>query len=261
MYGLPQAVRIANDRLFKHLAADGYTQSEHTPGLLRHSTCDITFALVVDDFGVEYAGRENAQHFINVLKKLYEITTNWKGDKFLGLTIQWDYEARTCNISMPGHIKKALQRFAIPPTTRAQHAPHAWSKPVYGQMQQPAHHSPSTTLLPLTLLSAVDSKKSSGPCSTMAGPLIQRFSLCWALLRWPKPKAPRQPPTPANNYSIIAPPILTPLSASTRASCAYISTAMPHTCQNQKHGPAWAAFSTSATNPPRRRHLAPRVRR
>jgi hypothetical protein len=37
---------------------------------------------------------------------------------------------------MPGYIRKALQRFAIPPTTRAQHAPHAWAKPVYGQQQQ-----------------------------------------------------------------------------------------------------------------------------
>jgi hypothetical protein len=47
---------------------------------------------------------------------------------------------------MPGYIKKALQRFAIPPTTRAQHAPHAWSKPVYGQTQQltkPIDNSPA----------------------------------------------------------------------------------------------------------------------
>jgi hypothetical protein len=47
---------------------------------------------------------------------------------------------------MPGYIKKALQRFAIPPTTRAQHAPHVWSKPVYGQTQQltkPIDNSPA----------------------------------------------------------------------------------------------------------------------
>jgi hypothetical protein len=47
---------------------------------------------------------------------------------------------------MPGYIKKALQCFAIPPTTRTQHAPHAWSKPVYGQTQQltkPIDNSPA----------------------------------------------------------------------------------------------------------------------
>jgi hypothetical protein len=70
MYGLPQAGRIANNRHVKRLAADGYTQSEHTPGLFRHATRDITFALVIDDFGVKYVGRENAQHLIDVLKKL-----------------------------------------------------------------------------------------------------------------------------------------------------------------------------------------------
>jgi hypothetical protein len=68
MHGLPQAGRIANDRLVKHLAADGYTQSKHTPGLFRHEMRDITFALVIGDFGVKYAGRKNAQHLINNLR-------------------------------------------------------------------------------------------------------------------------------------------------------------------------------------------------
>jgi hypothetical protein len=51
-----------------------------------------------------------------------------------------------CNISMPGYMKKALQRFAILPSTWAQHAPHAWTKPVFGQQQQltkPIHNSPA----------------------------------------------------------------------------------------------------------------------
>jgi hypothetical protein len=71
MYGLPQAGRIAKDCLVKHLAADGYTQSKHPPGLFRHKTHNITFALIVVDFGVQYAGLNNAQHLIDVLKKLY----------------------------------------------------------------------------------------------------------------------------------------------------------------------------------------------
>ena len=117
MYGLPHAGRIANECLVKHLAADGYTQSGHTPGLFRHEMRNITFALAVDDFGVKCVGQENADHLITVLKKLYEITSNWKGNKFLGLTINWDYGQKTCDISMPGYIKKAFQCFAIPLTT------------------------------------------------------------------------------------------------------------------------------------------------
>lgn len=75
MYGLPQAGLIANDRLVKHLAANQYIQNEHTLGLLYCESRNITFALIVDDFGVKYICRDNAQHLIDVLKKWYEITS------------------------------------------------------------------------------------------------------------------------------------------------------------------------------------------
>jgi hypothetical protein len=105
MYDLPQASRIGNDCLVKHLAADGYTQSKHPPGLFQHETRNISFALVVNDFGWKHVGQGNAQHLIDILIKVYKITTYWKGDDFLELTIQLDYKAWTCNISMPGYIK------------------------------------------------------------------------------------------------------------------------------------------------------------
>jgi hypothetical protein len=62
MYGLPQAGKIANDRLIKHLAKHGYEQAQHTHGLFTHKTNGGVFTLVVDDFGVKYVGRENAEH-------------------------------------------------------------------------------------------------------------------------------------------------------------------------------------------------------
>jgi hypothetical protein len=136
MYGLPQAGRLANDKLVAHLAKHGYHQAPNTPGLFRHETRNITFVLVVDDFGVKYVGKENADHLINTLKELYTITENWKGDEFLGFTIRWNYDKRTVGISMPGYIKRALQRFGIKPPNRPQDAPHAWTKPVYGKHPQ-----------------------------------------------------------------------------------------------------------------------------
>ena len=80
MYGLPQAGRLANDKLVAHLAKNGYHQAKQTPGLFRHETRNITFVLVVDDFGVKYVGKENAEHLVKTLQELYTITTNWKGD-------------------------------------------------------------------------------------------------------------------------------------------------------------------------------------
>jgi hypothetical protein len=147
MYGLPQAGRIANDRLVLHLTKHGYHQAKHTHGLFSHHTRDIAFSLVVDDFGVQYVHAADAQHLVDTLASLYEITTDWTGSKYLGLTLEWDYSARTLDISMPGYIAKALQRFSHPPPTRPQHSPHAWSRPDYGATTQYASPPDGTPLM------------------------------------------------------------------------------------------------------------------
>ena len=74
MYGLPQAGRIAIGALVLHLAKDGYHQSKMFPGLFHHELRPISFCLVVDDFGIKYVGKENAEHLINTLKSKYTIT-------------------------------------------------------------------------------------------------------------------------------------------------------------------------------------------
>jgi hypothetical protein len=53
MYGLPQANIRANQLLEKHLATKGYYQCQHTPGLWCHVWQNITFCLVLDDFGIK----------------------------------------------------------------------------------------------------------------------------------------------------------------------------------------------------------------
>ena len=52
MYGLPQAGKLSQTRLIRHLSTHGYIQCPNTPCLFRHVTRDIMFSLVVDDFGV-----------------------------------------------------------------------------------------------------------------------------------------------------------------------------------------------------------------
>ena len=68
--GLKQAVRIANKRLTKHLQNHGYAPCPCTPALWRHNTLPIVFTLVVDNFGVKYTSKHNADHIINVLRAL-----------------------------------------------------------------------------------------------------------------------------------------------------------------------------------------------
>jgi hypothetical protein len=148
MYGLPQAGIIANKRLVKHLKEHKYEQMPQTPGVFRHTTRPITFSLVVDDFGVKYVGQEHAQHLIDTLQLLYTITIDWTGAKYVGLTITWDYENGTVDISMPGYVERALTRFQHQPSQRPQHAPHAWIPPSYGTKQQLTPPPDSSPLLP-----------------------------------------------------------------------------------------------------------------
>ena len=53
IYGLPQAVFLANKLLKKRLAPSVYYEMPHTPGLWKHVYRPIAFTLVVDDFGVK----------------------------------------------------------------------------------------------------------------------------------------------------------------------------------------------------------------
>ena len=111
MYGLPCAGLIAQQLLAKRLEKHGYHQSETTPGFWRHNTRPICFTLLVDDFGVKYVGEEHANHLISILKEFYEVAEDWKGSKYAGLTLDWDYAGRRVHLSMPGYVKEALVRF------------------------------------------------------------------------------------------------------------------------------------------------------
>ena len=110
IYGLPQAGKLANDFLKKKLAPHGYFEVKHTPGLWKHISRPIQFTLVVDDFGVKYTQRQDTEHLLVILEKEFTaVSTYWDGDLYCGITLEWNYEERWLDISMPGYIKKVLQ--------------------------------------------------------------------------------------------------------------------------------------------------------
>lgn len=114
IYGLPQAGRLAQDRLVAHLRAHGYVPAPNTPALFRHETRNISFVLVVDDFGVKYTSQEDADHLIATLTELYTIKVDWTGHRFVGFNIAYDKPNRKITLSMPQYIPNALKRFGIP---------------------------------------------------------------------------------------------------------------------------------------------------
>jgi len=81
VWGLPQVGILANKLLRKWLKPHGYYECVNTPGLWWHATQPITFSLVVNDFGVKYAGKEHADNLISCLKmETYKLTKDWVGD-------------------------------------------------------------------------------------------------------------------------------------------------------------------------------------
>jgi hypothetical protein len=149
MYGLPQAGKIAQDQLIANLAPYGYKPVKRTPGLWRHITKPTKFTLVVDDFGVKYEGVEDANHLINAIKANYKCTVDWTGALYCGITLKWDYDNQTVDLSMPGYVQSALVRFQHPDPYRPEYAPHQWTAPVFGS-SKPQLATPTDTaeLLP-----------------------------------------------------------------------------------------------------------------
>jgi hypothetical protein len=136
MYGLKEAAILAYDQLVAHLAPSGYYPVEHTPGLWRHLTRRTTFTLAVDDFGIKYFCKADADHLFASLATKYELTKDWTGSQYLGFQLDWHYDQGYVDLSMPGYVTKALATLQHPSPSTMQDAPHVWTVPVYGQKTQ-----------------------------------------------------------------------------------------------------------------------------
>ena len=136
MYGLPQAGIIAQDLLAERLAKHGYHQSKIVPGLWTHNTRPTTFTLVVDDFAIKVMSTDDENHLINVLKKDYVITVDREATKYIGLTIEWDYDNGKVHIHMPGYLDKAMTRFKHQIPLKIQNSPHRHIDIKYGAKKQ-----------------------------------------------------------------------------------------------------------------------------
>jgi hypothetical protein len=76
----------------KCLKPFGYYPARHTPGLWLHNKKPTAFSLVVDDFAVKYVTKSDANHLRDALLQHYEITTDWEGTVYSGITLDWDYK-------------------------------------------------------------------------------------------------------------------------------------------------------------------------
>ena len=91
MYGLKQAAILAYQQLKQHLAPHGYYPIPNTVGMWKHTTRSIQFCLCVDDFGVKYTRKEDANHLLEKLKMKYNMTCDLSGTSYCGLILKWNY--------------------------------------------------------------------------------------------------------------------------------------------------------------------------
>ena len=48
---------------------------------------------------------------MNVLKQHYNVTKDWAGKQYIGITLNWSYDKRQVHLFMPDYVKKALIQF------------------------------------------------------------------------------------------------------------------------------------------------------
>ena len=70
------------------------------------------------------------------MKKDFTISEDWTGALYWGITLKWDYENRILDFSMPGYIKKVLQRYKHEKPRKLQHSPYPVAQMMYGKTAQ-----------------------------------------------------------------------------------------------------------------------------
>ena len=94
---------------------------------------------MVDDFGVRYGSKDDADFLIAVLQlKGYELTLKWDGNTYLGMSVTFDRANKTVSLAMPDYITKMLTRFRphyLNPGHRAAKTPGIYIPPKYGQQE------------------------------------------------------------------------------------------------------------------------------
>ena len=81
---------------------------------------------MVDDFGISYRNKKDIGHLISEIQAKYEVTQNWTGGLYYGITLKWDYTYRQLDISITGYVKDTLHKFRHLTPTIPHQSTHQW---------------------------------------------------------------------------------------------------------------------------------------
>jgi hypothetical protein len=146
MYGLPQAGILANKGLQDPLAEFDYYKAATTPRLWRHRWRPVMFALIVNNFAIQYVGNAHLDNLYQALKKHYKVSEKIDGTRFAIMTLKWNYSPihakQSCCLSIPGYIFNVCTRYKHPMPTKRQLSPHKHPEIIFGQTTQLTHVDP-----------------------------------------------------------------------------------------------------------------------
>jgi hypothetical protein len=143
IYGLPQAGRLAFEKLSRLLKRHGYIACPNTPCLFQNATNGVAFTLVVDDFAIKYTDKASVEHLFAAIREEYRLEVDWSGSKYIGMSVDYNRKARWLDISMPGYVGAALKRFGVITSPKPTHGPMHFNPVIYGKQQQLVEHDDS----------------------------------------------------------------------------------------------------------------------
>ena len=109
-------------------------------------TRSLIFCLIVDDFGIKYIHKYDAQHLINHLRKSYKATVDSESKLFCELHLNQEYYSlmRSVELEIPLYVKRVLTRFLHTMMEYSQHLPHPFTPPTYDVKEQ--HDDPISNI-------------------------------------------------------------------------------------------------------------------
>ena len=149
MYGLRQAAILAYKYIKDNLEPYGYHPIPGTTGMWKHESRPISFCLCVDDFGIKYINKQDVDHLLNAIGKIYKYTIDWTGTHYCGMTLDWHYDDGYVDVSMLDYVQKTLKKLQHKPKIFPQYSPHISAPIHYGKKgsQQLATTPNTSTLL------------------------------------------------------------------------------------------------------------------
>ena len=96
----------------------------------------IFFCPYVDNFGVNYFSKDDADHILNSLGNHHALSTGWEGCNYIGMNIKRNYKEVYVNILIPEYVSKSLEHLQHPNLKRPQYASHQQKVPTYVRQPQ-----------------------------------------------------------------------------------------------------------------------------